>query len=339
MARVAEHRGASMGTDAHVVAVDAPRGALDEAVRLLDGLERRWSRFASDSEVSRLNRAGGAPVAVSGETALLLGLARTSRRRTLGRFDPTMAAAIEACGYDEPLEVIRRRAAHTADTPIPVRRGVRHGPPAPGPRPGADDDAWLDLDPVAGTARLVGDVRFDPGGIGKGLAADLVLASLLGSGARGALVNVGGDLRVEGPAPDPTGWRIALPSALGGGTLSLSRGAVAVSAPTARTWRRDGCTMHHLLDPDTRQPARAAATVAVVAGAAWWAEALATAAAVSPPDLALTLLGRAHGAVLTGTPEDEPRRLGALARAPDRAAAGPPVRSDPGGRVRAGVTT
>ena len=68
----------------------------------------------------------------------------------------------------------------------------------------------ITLDPIVGTVTLGADVEIDPGGIGKGLAADLVVELLLDEAARGALVNVGGDLRVEGTAPTGAGWVVAV---------------------------------------------------------------------------------------------------------------------------------
>ena len=47
--------------------------------------------------------------------------------------------------------------------------------------------------------QLGANTTFDPGGIGKGFAADLLVSELLSSGARGALVSVGGDLGLECP--------------------------------------------------------------------------------------------------------------------------------------------
>ena len=58
--------------------------------------------------------------------------------------------------------------------------------------------------------RLPAGSGFDPGGIGKGLAADIVSAELLAAGARGACVNLGGDLRVTGEAPGGGTWTVAV---------------------------------------------------------------------------------------------------------------------------------
>ena len=55
--------------------------------------------------------------------------------------------------------------------------------------------------------RLPPGVRIDLGGIGKGLAADLVSRGLVDRGARSALVSLGGDMRARGEVPDGA-WQI-----------------------------------------------------------------------------------------------------------------------------------
>jgi thiamine biosynthesis lipoprotein len=143
------------------------------------------------------------------------------------------------------------------------------------------------VDRVAGTVTLPRGVGFDPGGIGKGLAADLVVTELLDSGADGACVNVGGDLRVEGRAPGAAGWVVDLEHPLTGrsmGAVRLRTGAVASTWRTRRTWGPPPSPRHHLVDPATGAPARSGlAGVTVLAGRAWWAEVLAKAAFVDGP--------------------------------------------------------
>ena len=53
-------------------------------------------------------------------------------------------------------------------------------------------------------------MEIDFGGIGKEYAADRAGAALVEHGARHGFVNLGGDVRVIGPAPDGTPWRIAV---------------------------------------------------------------------------------------------------------------------------------
>lgn len=66
----------AMGTRTHLL-VDGPPELLPPACRQVDRLDRLWSRFVADSDVSRLNRAGDSAVPVEPETAELL--ARATR--------------------------------------------------------------------------------------------------------------------------------------------------------------------------------------------------------------------------------------------------------------------
>ena len=131
--------------------------------------------------------------------------------------------------------------------------------------------------------RLPFGVGFDPGGIGKGLAADLVAGELLAHGAAGACVNIGGDLRVTGEPPHGGAWRVAIDSPLTETPLALvelAEGGVATSSRLKRRWQgHDGTTRHHLIDPLTGTSAHTIVlTASVVASDAWRAEVLAKAA-------------------------------------------------------------
>ena len=153
------------------------------------------------------------------------------------------------------------------------------------PTPGC---AGFDIDDRAHTVRLPPGVFFDPGGIGKGLAADLVVCALLTRGAAGACVSIGGDVRVSGDAPEGRGWVIEvehpLPGARPVGRVRLTSGAVVSSSVLARTWTPSNShtLAHHIIDPHTGQPARTdIAGSCVIAREAWLAEVLATAACVT----------------------------------------------------------
>lgn len=257
-----------MGSTAHVVLIDGSAGALGAATRRLRDLERRWSRFLPDSDVSRLNGSAGTALRVSAETALLVGLAVQGWRRTGGRYDPTLLGAVRAAGYTRSL------ASPSGVTPMAV------DPPPHDPRL----CGRIVLDADAGTICLPPGCGFDPGGIGKGLAADLVLADLVSAGAAGACVNVGGDLRVWGRGPHGARWQVGLPGRDGAG-LALTDVAVATSSVTERAWSAGGRSQHHLIDPATSRPSRTdIATATVVAPAAWLAEVYALAAILSTAD-------------------------------------------------------
>ena len=56
---------------------------------------------------------------------------------------------------------------------------------------------------------MAGDAS-DPGGIGRGLAADLVSVEAMDAGAEGVWVSLGGDVRVAGTGPTGAGWSVAI---------------------------------------------------------------------------------------------------------------------------------
>jgi FAD:protein FMN transferase len=283
-AALTETRVPVMGAEAHIVCLGARAGTLQRGVEALHELERRWSRFRPDSEISRLNAAGGRPVAVSPATTTLVSLAVEGWQATGGRYDPTVLDAMIAAGYDRSFSDLHSDSP-TSATPA-------------GPTPGCDG---MTVDHDRGIVQLPPAVHLDPGGIGKGLAADLVAAMLRADGAAGALVNVGGDIRVIGEAP-PAGWGVDvdLPG-IGDTRLALRDAGVATSGTHRRRWRRDGTERHHLVDPVTGSSAVIPFVGAtVVAGSAWWAEILTKAVllAGSVDDAARTVAGAGAAGLL-----------------------------------------
>jgi thiamine biosynthesis lipoprotein len=257
----------AMGGQAHLLVIGG-RHLLDEGRRLVEALEARWSRFRPDSDVARLNRAGGAPVRVTPETLLIMSLVVDGWKLTAGRFDPTVVRALEANGYDRTFaEVVRGRGGPVVAVPAPGLQCVVH-------------------DVAGGTVTMPPDVGIDLGGVGKGAAADLVVLELLAAGARGVCLNLGGDLRVSGQAPQPGGWVVAVEDPFRPerelARIAIGDGAVATSSRLVRTWQRGEGSYHHLIDPRSGLPCdNGLAAVTVVAGCAWWAEVLATATMVA----------------------------------------------------------
>jgi len=126
--------------------------------------------------------------------------------------------------------------------------------------------------------RLPEGTCFDAGGIGKGLAADIVTEEMIQAGASGALVNLGGDLRVRGQAPETDSWVVDIedPFApqLAIATVRMVAGAIASSSTLIRSWVHLGQAEHHLIDPRTGDgPTNGIVAASVVAGSGWMAEA------------------------------------------------------------------
>jgi FAD:protein FMN transferase len=256
-----------MGTTAHILVRGSRANELVEhATRRLGELERMWSRFLPTSEISRANALAGSHVVVSPETLLLVQCSVEGWERTAGSFDPTVLEAVRDAGYDRDFALVAQSAAS-------LRPGATQ--PAPG-------CSGVVCDEQIGTITVPPGCTLDPGGIGKGLAADLVSAELIDRGAHGVLVNVGGDLRVRGEAPNGTSWDVSIEHPLRPADelvrIGLVEGAVATTSRAKRWWQTAAGAAHHIIDPRTGRPATSRhVSVTVVAGEAWWAEVVAKA--------------------------------------------------------------
>ncbi|MGZ4739858.1 MAG: FAD:protein FMN transferase [Ilumatobacteraceae bacterium] len=254
-----------MGCSVDAVIVGGPSGLLDLARTSIDHLERRWSRFLPDSDISRLNHAAGSPVHTDPATVVLLQAMLDGWRATSGRFDPTLLAPLVGLGYGaswhDPAVV----------TSLPQGASLR------------GDLEALVIDPVHNIVTTPKGMCLDAGGIGKGLAADLVVGELIAAGAQGASLSIGGDVAVRGVAPQSGAWLVGIADPMipsdtdiEVGQLMMLEGGVATSGTLRRRWHSaHGESLHHLLDPSTGRPAhhsRELVAVTVIAGSAAWAE-------------------------------------------------------------------
>jgi FAD:protein FMN transferase len=230
--------------------------------------------------VSRLNSSPEAMLVVALDTVRLVTTMKEAWAQTGGRYDPTLLGAINALGYATSVDGSGRASSRPRGT-------------CAGRGPGAvrvHDSAPLVSVPVG--------VGLDPGGIGKGLAADIVVRELIDAGAAGALVGIGGDLACAGTPPEPHGWRVAVEDPRERSrtltTVALAAGGAATSSTLTRTWVDDGERRHHVIDPSTGASASTdLAAVTVFARAGWEAEAHATAALLAGSQGALDYIDQA----------------------------------------------
>jgi thiamine biosynthesis lipoprotein len=167
-------------------------------------LEASWSRFLPDSDVSRINRAGGRTILVRPDTVRLLQAMAEATAVTAGAYDPTVLG------------------------------------------PMVEPSRWPDLvavDTDVGAVQVRAGITIDPGGIGKGLAADIVADQVLAAGACAVAVVIGGDGRVRSIDGERR-WAIDIAAPDRSAMIDrveLDEAAVATS----------GCRRAHLVDPST----------------------------------------------------------------------------------------
>jgi thiamine biosynthesis lipoprotein len=271
----------------------APASAAESARRFIRDFDARLSRFSDDSELSLLNRDPAETVPASPLLCDLVRAALWAAERTDGLVDPTLVRALEAVGY------ARSRAGVPA---APLAEALEAAPPR---RPARPDPArrWrqIAVDESHGTVSRPPGLAIDSGGVGKGLAADLLAERLAGYSR--FVVDCGGDLRVGGvdAAYDPLDVHVEHPiSGERSFVLRLGAAGIATSGLNVRLWRRaDGSYGHHLLDPATGEPVWSGLVGVTALGAtALEAETLAKAALLSGPERGRELLAERGGLIV-----------------------------------------
>ncbi|MCI4658220.1 FAD:protein FMN transferase [Cryobacterium zhongshanensis] len=272
-----------MGGRASFALVGASAGLMDDVVDLANRLERLWSRFLPDSDVSRLNVAEGAPVAVDPLTVRLIAAMLDGARLTGGDYDATLLPDVLAAGYRASALDAGRVTVLPASAVSPGNLSgltIEHGDPH-----------------LERTVTLPLGTTIDPGGVGKGLAADLLCAFALEAGAWGALAEIGGDIVVAGHAPDSVAWRLGVENPFApaehSAVVRLASGALVTSSQRKRRFLvavprpTDSAappTRHHLVDPRTHASAATRVqTVSVIAATGARAEVLTKPGFLRPP--------------------------------------------------------
>ncbi|HXA41401.1 MAG TPA: FAD:protein FMN transferase [Candidatus Solibacter sp.] len=213
----------------------------------IDAVDRAGSRFRDDSDLSRLNRAGGAAVEVAPILIDAVEASLAMARLTNGLYDPSVGRALVAAGYDQPFDTMPRVRSDGARRPAPAGR-------------------WPEvrIDREAGTIRLPRGVSLDLGGSAKGWSVDAALDLCwveLGAAAPsvGICISAGGDMAVAGPPPEG-GWPVRLAETLDArpmpedSWMTLRSGAVATSGALRRRWTMGDREAHHIIDPRTGEP-------------------------------------------------------------------------------------
>lgn len=240
----------------------AAQAALDEIARV----EQLLSTWRDDSELARLNAAGGdAPVAVSPELFALIDEAVSLARTTDGAFNPLVRPLVDLWKTREEGSIPAQPAIEAALARI--------------------DPALVGIDRAHSTVALSRGAAFEEGGFGKGYALDRALALLAKEGVRRALVDFGGQVSLFG-------WTHGLDVAIAhpkqrlepAVVVTLDSGSIATSSGSEQTFVVGGTRFSHLIDPRNGRalPPRGSATAVDARGLV--ADVLSTALYVLGPD-------------------------------------------------------
>lgn len=206
--------------------------AEEEALRI----ERKYSRYRSDSALSLINAAAGLTVDLDHETAALIDYADSFHALSDGLFDITSG-------------VLRRAWTFDGSDRLPTMDAVE----ALRARVGWERVEWR-----RPAFSLPEGMEIDFGGLGKEYAVDAAVLRLKAHTDAPLLVNFGGDLRVTGARADGSRWRVAIESVetpgSAEGVLEIAEGALTTSGDARRFLLKDGVRYSHILDPRTGWP-------------------------------------------------------------------------------------
>ena len=218
--------------------------SVDEDV--LKGCEKLCKKYDSmfsnkieDSEISRINSAGGNPVEVSKETIKLIKKGIYYSEMSDGAFDITIAPVsslwdfkAETPSVPSP-EAIAEAVSHVNYENIIIR-----------------DNTVKLADPQAG---------IDLGAIAKGYIADRIKDYLEEEGVRHAMINLGGNVLAMGSKLDGSDYNIGIQKPFDETgepitSVKISDKSVVTSGIYQRYFKADGKIYHHILDPSTGYP-------------------------------------------------------------------------------------
>ena len=263
-----------MGTQYHVKVALPPERETDlpalkdgilQTLREIDGL---MSTYKPDSELSRFNRSKSTDwFELSPLTFEVVQRSMEISNTTGGAFDVTVGPLVNLWGFGP------EKRANKVPTKAEVNRirrtvgykllGLRNDPPAIRKR---NPDLYVDLSAIA-----------------KGYSVDRVAEFLLSQNVRNFLVEVGGEIRINGVKPGGEGWRLAIEAPQDSQrqvhrVLKVTDVGMATSGDYRNYYEMDGKRFSHTVDPRTGYTINhTLASVSVLHESCATADALATA--------------------------------------------------------------
>ncbi len=224
-----------MGTSFFCILVGADKEVCDSIYSLAIELESKWSRFIPDSEVMLLNNNPDSMREVSDATLRLVSEMKLGFELTQGLYSGNVMGDLIDMGF----AASRTNPANVTDwSAMSV-----------GSKNLSDIEVDIDMKSVS----VPRGVAIDAGGVGKGLASDLMSDYAMELGAMGIAVFAGGDVAVKGMAIDAAGWNVGISDPRNSSdfiaSVSLSRGGLATSSPMG--WKINNA--HHIIDPRTHK--------------------------------------------------------------------------------------
>lgn len=272
----------TMGTVARIVvtAKDETRAnqAINAATDEIFQIERVMSDYDPNSQLSQVNReAFEHPVEVDADLFEVLTAAKLYSCMSDGAFDVTIGPVVQLWRKAK-----ENNTAPSADALQKAKDAVGY--------------ENLILNAENRTVQFAKEGMFlDLGGIAKGYAIDKAIKILQFAGVKGAMVDIGGDLRCFGtPTDGKPHWLIGLQDPNNEGKILLKLNMDDMAVATSGDYRRfvmiDDEKHSHIINPKTADSAQDLSSVTILSPTAMAADALATAVTVLGNDKGIELI-------------------------------------------------
>jgi thiamine biosynthesis lipoprotein len=294
-----------MGTFARAVVVakdtDTAQKCIEAAFAEINKVDELMSDYKSDSEISLVNKnAAERPVQVGESTFEVLQRSVEFSKLTDGAFDITVGPLVDLFHAAKENQIAPdREQIEKAKSKVGYEK--------------------LQLDQKNKTVLFtVEGMRLDLGGIAKGYAIDKAIEAMKKTGALGAMVDIGGDIRCFGiPAKGKKHWLIGLQDpnlnthSSDGLVLKIkiAKGAVATSGDYQQFAIIEGKKYSHIIDRQTGTSIEGLSSVTIIADNATDADALATAVSVMGAENGISLIEKlpnTEAILIPSGPKPEP---------------------------------
>ena len=250
---------------------DRSNEIFQQCFSLCQNYDKMLSRTKEDSDIWKINHAGGRPVEVHPETVQLLQKALHYCTETDGTVDITIAPLSALWNFSsENLTITEQNTPPMPPAQSQIQKLLPH----------------VDYHNVHinGTTVTLSDpdAALDLGCIAKGYIADRLKEYLKKEGVEHALINLGGNVLTLGTSSDGSPFRIGIqkPFAEGGttlGTIEIRDLSVVTSGIYERCFYENDVLYHHVLDTATGYPVdNELASVTIICESSTKADALST---------------------------------------------------------------
>ena len=253
---------------------DKGRALVEQVFREAERIDRLMSTYKEDSRISEINRdAASRPVVAGDELFRLIQRSLDISVLTRGAFDITY----DSVGQHYDFRAGQRPDADTVASNLDLI-----------------DYRLVNLDSAEGTVDFgASGVRINLGGIAKGYVVERGVDLLRVAGVRHAVVTAGGDSRLLGDRRGQP-WMVGIRDPRVDGevamTVPLIDEAISTSGDYERYFDEDGVRYHHILSPETGNPASGVHSATVFGPDAVITDALSTSVFIMGVDLGLRLI-------------------------------------------------